>query len=133
MYGLITVSTFVGVGNADSDVRPTLAAVVAESTASVAAWILAAACAGVVTWAGGAPVVAGWCSARRVPAAAAARRSRTAKTTMALKTKLRFGLSSPSSRVPAGRGSDNDSAGSSTSQGSAGAIAQLGLSSEDGS
>ena len=41
MYGLITVSTFVGVGNADSDVSPTLAAVVAESTASVAAWILA--------------------------------------------------------------------------------------------
>src|ERR1700689_2304313 len=108
MYGLITVSTFVGVGNADSDVRPTLAAVVAESTASVAAWILAArdaavpvelvpeapapaaACEGVVTWVGGAVVVAGWCSARTAPVVAAATRNRTAKTTIALKTKLRF-------------------------------------------
>jgi hypothetical protein len=38
MYGLITVSTFVGVGKAARDASPTLAAVVAESTASVAFW-----------------------------------------------------------------------------------------------
>src|SRR6202035_1986732 len=143
--------TFVGVGNADSDVRPTLAAVVAESTASVAAWILAApdaavpvepvpdalvpaaACVGVVRWAGGAAVVARWCSARTAPAAAAAMRNRTAKTTIALKTKLRFGFSSASSRVLAVRGSGKDSGGSSTSQGSAGAIPQFGLSSGNGS
>ena len=36
MYGLMIVATLVGVGKAVSDVSPTLAAVVAESTASVA-------------------------------------------------------------------------------------------------
>src|SRR5580698_5148834 len=103
MYGLITVSTFVGVGNALSDVRPTLAAVVAESTASVAAWMRAvpedvvaevadpgevdagevdaggAACA-----AGG--VVAEWWSERTATATPTITRNRQAKTTVAVKT-----------------------------------------------
>ena len=104
----MTVSTLVGVGKADSEVRPTLAAVVAESTASVAVWIRAApmretAGSGV---AGGVAVgvraarPGGRWSGRTATTAATTTRKRQARTTVAVKTRLRR-LLAPCSSCPA--------------------------------
>src|ERR1700753_2506515 len=113
----MTASTLVGVGNDARDVIPTLAAVVAELTAWVAArmraasaaavepvvddevppvvaggeatWLRGAPGVGVTGW-GGRPGVVGGCRARPPATATTATSRRPATTAVALKTRLRL-------------------------------------------